>query len=404
MAYDEKEEESMSFFCAENLKVGYQKKVVIDNIEISLNKGEILCLLGPNGCGKSTIIKTITDYIKSLGGTISIVGKSVNSLSNKERAKEISVVLTERIQSEMMSAEDIVATGRYPHTNFFGKITSEDKKIIDDAIDMVNGKSLKNKDFLSLSDGEKQRIMIARAICQESDVMILDEPTSFLDVRYKIEILNILKNLAIKQKKTIILSLHEIDLISKIADKVMLIKDNGIYKYGFPENIITDESIKEAYNINQGSFNVVVGNIELFKNTNFPKVFVLGGGGTATKIYRVLNKKDIGFYSGVLFKSDLDYAVSISLAYDTVTELDFIEISDEKIEKAKEYITKSSILIDAGANFVGINSKNVELIKFSQTNNIPILSFRNKNNFNNSGIIYVNNIPEMIENIDNIID
>ena len=369
----------MNFFSVKDLEVGYQNKAIINDINFNLDRGQILCLLGPNGCGKSTILKTLTDHIKLLDGSISIVGKDLNDLSIKEKAKKMSVVLTERVLPEMMTAEEVVATGRYPYTNYFGKLTNEDKEIIDESIEIVNGMSLKNKEFRSLSDGEKQRIMIARAICQESDIMVLDEPTSFLDIRFKIDLLNILKKLSLDKNKTIIMSLHEIDLISKIADKAILIKNGEIFKYGAPEDILTDEAIKEVYNLNNGSYNIAMGNIELPKVMEEPQVFVLGGGGKAIKIYRALNKRGIGFDSGVLFKNDIDCSTSMALGHETIIEDDFVNIEPKKIEMAKSYIKKCNALIDSGVSLEGINRGNYDLLKFASEKGIKILSLRNEN-------------------------
>ena len=369
----------MSFFKSNNLKVGYSKKIVVDNVKIDLKKGEILCILGPNGCGKSTILKSITNHIKILEGNISLLGKDLNNISAIERAREMSVVLTERVTPEMMTALDIVQTGRYPHTGRFGKCGEKDIRIIEESIDIVNGEDLKHKEFKSLSDGEKQRIMLARAICQEADIMVLDEPTSYLDIRYKIELLNILSKLSIEKEKTIIMSLHEIDLVPKIADKVILIKDGEIYDYGRPEEVITDESIKEVYNLNIGSFDTIAGNVELPKTLNHPKVFVIGGEGKATKIYRALNKKNIGFYSGILFQNDIDCNVSKSLGEDTVIQDNFMEISLENIEKAKAYIKECDLIMDSGVSLKGINQGNLDLLKFAEEKGIEILSLRKEN-------------------------
>lgn len=369
----------MSYFKSNNLKVGYSKTIVVDDVKIDLNKGEILCILGPNGCGKSTILKSITNHIKILEGNISLLGKDLNNISPIERAREMSVVLTERLAPEMMTALDIVGTGRYPHTNHFGKCGENDIRIIEESIDIVNGQELKDKEFKSLSDGEKQRIMLARAICQEGDIMVLDEPTSYLDIRYKIELLNILRKLSIEKEKTIIMSLHEIDLVPKIADKVILIKDGQIFDYGRPEEVITDESIKEVYNLNIGSFDTRAGNVELPKTQGEVKVFVIGGEGKATKIYRALNKANIGFYSGILFQNDIDCNVSKSLGGDTIIQNNFIEISLDNIERAKEYIRKCDFIIDSGVSLEGINKGNYDLLKFAESKGIKILSLRKEN-------------------------
>lgn len=366
----------MSFLKTKDLKVGYGKRIVVDNVEFQLNKGEILCILGPNGCGKSTILKSITDHIKTLNGTLTILERDLNTMTTLQRAKEMSVVLTERVTPDMMTARDIVSTGRYPHTNHFGKLDDRDLKIIQEAVDIVHGEELMDKEFKSLSDGEKQRIMLARAICQEADVMVLDEPTSFLDIRYKIELLDILSKLSIEKEKTIIMSLHEIDLVPKIADKVILIKDGVIFDYGPPEEVITDEAIKEVYNLDIGSFNSVAGNVELPRSGELANVFVLGGGGKGTKIYRALNKSNIGFYSGVLFENDIDYNVSNSLAIKTVVEESFIAIRSELFEMAKQLIKECDFLIDSGVELVGINMVNYELLEYAISEGVEILSLR----------------------------
>lgn len=366
----------MSFLQSKNLKVGYPKKIIVEDINFELKKGEILCLLGPNGSGKSTILKSITDHLKILDGSICVLGKELNCMKAKQRAKEMSVVLTERIAPEMMTALEIVSIGRYPHTNHLGKLSREDKQIIEESIDIVNGQKLKNQEFKNLSDGEKQRIMIARAICQEADIMVLDEPTSYLDIRYKVELLNILSKLSIQKKKTIIMSLHEIDLVSKIADKVILIKDGKVFKYGPPEEVINDESIEEAYNLDIGSFNTILGNVELPKSNEKAKVFVVGGGEKANVLYRSLNKKNIGFYSGVLFKNDMAFNISKSLANETIVEDSFIDIRLDKINKSKEYIKKCTYIIDLGESLEGINKRNMELLEFAADNSIEIFSLR----------------------------
>lgn len=349
----------------------------MDKVDFNLDRGDIFCLMGPNGSGKSIILKSIIDQIKFLGGTMTLVNRDLDKLTIMERAREISVVLTERVSPDLMTAREIVSTGRYPHTNHFGKLAKEDIRIIDESIAIVNGKDLEDKEFKSLSDGEKQRIMIARAICQEADIMVLDEPTSFLDIRYKLELLNILDKLAIDKKKTIIMSLHEIDLVTKIADKVMLIDQGSVYGYGRPEEAIRDESIRQVYKLNMGSFHTGVGNIELGRlSKNKPEVFVIGGNGLGTNIYRALNKSNKSFYSGIVFDNDLDYLVSKSLAWETVTSPAFEEIGEEGLKRAKELISESKCIIDSGVSLEGINSRNRELLAYARKNKIPVFSLR----------------------------
>ncbi len=367
----------MNTIKTDSLKVGYSKKIVVDNVSFTLNSGEILCVLGPNGCGKSTLIKSIIDQIKSLDGKISILGEDLHNLSPKEKAKKLSAVLTERPAPDLMTAYELVATGRYPHTNYLGKITKEDEKIIEESISLVNGEKLADKEITELSDGERQRIMIARAICQESDIMVLDEPTSYLDIRYKIELLDILKKLALEKNKTIILSLHEIELVSKIADHVMLIDEGHVFAFGSPATVINDANIQKVYNIEYGSYNSLLGSIELPKNSDVPKVYVIGGNSTGVDIYRALNKDGINFYSGILFENDLDFEVSKNLALKTLWQKPFIEISDDLIKQGMELIDTVGIIVDCAPQYIGINKKNSELLNYAIKKEKLILSLEN---------------------------
>lgn len=389
----------MDLFKLNQLDVGYQDSVIVGNVEVELQQGQILCLMGPNGSGKSTIIKTITQHIKKLGGKVFIGEKDIEKLSNLEQAKKMSVVLTDRIAPHLMTAEEIVATGRYPHTNKFGKMTEDDHLAVDDAIKIVGGETLKHKDFLSLSDGEKQRIMIARAICQEADVMILDEPTSFLDIKYKIDLLGILRTLARDRNKIIILSLHELDLIPKIADKIVLILDKDNYLYGTPEEIISDSSICKAFDIKKGSYNTLLGNIELERQNTSSKIFVIGGDGKGIPVYRLLNKYEITFNAGILFENDLDTPIARALSIEHLSQKSFEAIGDKIFKEAKLLIEKSEIIIDCGASFAGINSKNLDLIKHAINLDKTILSLQERQEY--TKYTYCKNFSQLLKIIKN---
>lgn len=360
---------------SDDLVVGYKDNIIVDNVSFELKTGQVLCLLGPNGSGKSTIIKTLIDNIKKIDGFVTYNGLDIEKYKEKDRAKKISIVLTEKIAPEMMTGKEVVATGRYPYTNHFGKLEKEDLEIIDRSIEIVNAKELSEKEFKAMSDGEKQRIMIARAIAQQSDIMILDEPTSFLDIRYKIELLNILNKLAKEEGKIIIMSLHEIDLVSKIADKVLLIKKGQIYKYGPPEDVVTDDNIEYVYDLEKGSFNTNIGAIELLKMSNSENktnVFVIGGLGQATKVYRALNRANISFNTGIIFENDVDVNAGKVLSEDIIIADAFINIDPYLIKKAKEHIDSSDIVIDTSKHYEGINKGNLELLDYAKENHKKI--------------------------------
>ncbi len=236
---------------AKDLSVGYGK-VVIDNASFQVEAGEIIAMIGPNGAGKSTILKTITRQLKKLSGTIAISGKEDAELSGEELAKKLSMVMTERVHPELMTCFEVVSTGRYPYTGRLGILTAEDRRLVADAIRMVGAEDVVDKDFMKISDGQRQRVMLARAIAQEPEIMILDEPTSFLDIQYKIDILSVIKKLAREKNIAVLMSIHELEFVPAVADRVIAICDGGIYKIGTPDEIFTGENLEKLYGMKTG--------------------------------------------------------------------------------------------------------------------------------------------------------
>lgn len=234
---------------ADRLSVGYGRKVIVDGIEFEVKQGEILTLIGPNGAGKSTVLKTIAGYLKRLDGTVMVGNRDMLEFSEKEMAKRLSVVLTERISPELMTCREVVETGRYPYTGSFGLLTEKDRAVVENAIEKVSMQDYADVDFSSVSDGQRQRVMLARAICQEPQILILDEPTSYLDIHHKIQFLEILRSLAKEKQMAVILSMHELDFAEKISDYVLCIKGGKITLSGTPDKVFTAENIMGLYDI-----------------------------------------------------------------------------------------------------------------------------------------------------------
>lgn len=234
---------------ADGLSVGYGRKVIVDGIEFEVKQGEILTLIGPNGAGKSTVLKTIAGYLKRLDGTVMVGNRDMLEFSEKEMAKKLSVVLTERISPELMTCREVVETGRYPYTGSFGLLTEKDRAVVENAIEKVSMQDYADVDFSSVSDGQRQRVMLARAICQEPQILILDEPTSYLDIHHKIQFLEILRSLAKEKQMAVILSMHELDFAEKISDYVLCIKGGKITLSGTPDKVFTAENIMGLYDI-----------------------------------------------------------------------------------------------------------------------------------------------------------
>lgn len=354
------------YFQMQNLSVGYNGKPLIHDINIGIEKGEIVTLVGPNGSGKSTILKSITRQLKLIDGNVHFDAKNLHELSYKSLSKKMAVVLTERMKPELMTCHDVVATGRYPYTGRLGILSREDEEKVDAAMMAVHAQELGNRDFNAISDGQRQRVLLARAICQEPEVIILDEPTSFLDVRHKLELLAILRSMAKEKKITVIMSLHEIDLAQKIADKIICVKGETISHYGRPEEIFKEDIIRELYDIDNGFFDPCFGSIELPRPEGKPEVFVMSACGTGIPVYRRLQKENTPFAAGILYTNDVDYQLARLLAMEVVTEEPFHEISNRSFERALDFIKSCKWVIDAGVATGPCNEKMVELQRAAQ--------------------------------------
>lgn len=249
-----------------DLSIGYTSKkettVIGSNINIELHQGELIGLVGANGIGKSTLLRSLTNVQSKLSGEIFINNKTLNSFSSLELAKVLSLVLTESLSSKNLTVFELVALGRQPYTNWIGNFSNEDIKIVNQALTQINIETLKDKKCFELSDGQLQKVMIARALAQDTDLIILDEPTTHLDMYHKAYILKLLQKLAKETNKTILFSSHEIDLAIQLCNKLIVMTDkkvvsdepcnliaNGTFKNLFPKDLI-------AFDENTGSFRV----------------------------------------------------------------------------------------------------------------------------------------------------
>ena len=323
------------YFYTERMEVGYDGRPLIRNIRMELNRGEILTLIGPNGAGKSTILKSITRQLSLIGGVIYIDGQEMLRMKGNELAKKQAVVLTERIRPEFMTCEDVVSTGRYPYTGALGLLGDEDKRKVREALELVHATEIRDRDFSAISDGQRQRILLARAICQDPELIILDEPTSFLDIRHKLDFLTILGRMAREKQVAVIMSLHELDLAQKISDQVMCVKGPVIDKTGTPEEIFSAEYIQKLYGVEQGSYNAELGCMELPAPEGKPEVFVIGGGGSAIACFRKLQREGVPFVTGILPENDLDYAAA-SLATEVISSPPYQPVSPELEKQAAQ--------------------------------------------------------------------
>ena len=230
-------------------------------------------------------------------------------------------------------------------------------------MEAVHAQELGNQDFNAISDGQRQRVLLARAICQEPEILILDEPTSFLDVKHKLELLAILEKMAREKKMTVIMSLHEIDLAQKVSDKIVCVQGENISHFGKPEEVFQEEIIRDLYGITNGSFDPRFGSIELSGIKGEPEVLVISSGGSGIPVYRKLRKERIPFAAGILYENDIDCELARQLAVEVITEKAIEEISDETYASAEKMIERCGRVIDAGVQIGTYNRRIGELLE-----------------------------------------
>ncbi len=230
--------------------IGYASRfgrTVLQRVSHALLPGEMTCVLGPNGAGKSTLLRAIGGLQRPLSGQILLNGKPVSAYALDEFARLVSMVLTEHVEIDQFSVYDVVALGRYPHTNWRGALGTGDRYVIEQAFDIVGAENLRLRNMHELSDGERQRVMIARALAQQPTLMLLDEPTAFLDLPHKIEILAMLRRLTRQTGMTILLSTHDLDLALQTADNIWLFSQAGYIRSGAPEDMILSGDLEREF-------------------------------------------------------------------------------------------------------------------------------------------------------------
>ena len=331
-----------------NLSVDYDGKALIRDISLDIQRGEIVTLIGPNGSGKSTILKTLSRQLQALAGMVILDGRALQSLSGRQLAEKMALVLTDRIRPELMTCWDVAASGRYPYTGRLGILSHEDEEKVERALAMVDALSFAHRSFSAVSDGQRQRILLARAICQEPRIIVLDEPTSFLDIRYKLELLATLRRMAKEEGITVVMSLHEIDLAQKISDRIVCVQGDAISQCGAPEEVFRRGNLHALYGIEPGAYDPAFGNIELPPPKGNPEVLVLSSGGTEIPVYRRLQRQNIPFRAAILYTNDVDYHLARLLAAEVATEAPFCPIGDESYARARAWIHASRCIINAG--------------------------------------------------------
>ena len=239
-----------------SLNVGYDDDVIKD-ITLQVSPGKIVTIIGPNGAGKSTLLKTVTGRLKKRSGTILVGDEKWDDLSAKDAARHISMVMTTQVRPELMTCREVVESGRYPYTGMFGRLSDEDHKKVEEAISVTETKEIEDRLFSNISDGQRQRVLLARSIAQEPDILVLDEPTAYLDIKYRIDILTKIKQHVMTNNTAVLMSLHEPETAMRISDVVVAVGGGIVQRIGSPSEVFTESFIRKLYGLGDMSMELL---------------------------------------------------------------------------------------------------------------------------------------------------
>jgi iron complex transport system ATP-binding protein len=360
-----------------NLDFAYEGSNVLNNISFNVEDGCFLSILGPNGSGKSTLVNLICKVLKKYKGTITIKGRNIENLSSKEIAKLVAVVPQYSNTGFDFLVGELIMMGRFPYISRFGREKKQDYDIVENVMEKTKTLPLYKKRFSELSGGEKQRVVIAQALVQDTPIVLLDEPTSHLDINFQIEIMELFHELNINEGKTIIGVFHDINLAVNYSKDAILLKNGIIFNYGEINDIITKENIKKVFNSD-----VYVGKNpftgKLYISPTFNPVFegpadvrdikvhVIGGGGAASPIINLLHGRGYTVSCGVVNNFDTDLNTSEMLGISYVSEAPFSPISLYSQNKNLEFIKSSEIVILPEIEFGHGNFSNLVSVKEAQ--------------------------------------
>lgn len=304
-----------------NLSVGYQtagqQRSVCSQINAELMRGELVCLLGPNGAGKSTLMATLAGILAPLAGTVQLGTMPLSTFSVRDRARRMAIVTTERVQAPGLTGYALVALGRYPHTGWFGSPTPTDSKRVEESIALAGADVFRDRLVSELSDGERQRLMLARALAQADDVLILDELTAFLDLPRRVETMRTLRRLAREAGRAVLLSTHDLDLALRSADQIWLLPRGGPLRVGVPEALVLDGAFADAFRAEGVEFDVHDGNFHV-RDRGGRAATVLGAGAQRRWTERALVRR--GWV--IALEAPVSVTVSDTLAWTVVTGRD----------------------------------------------------------------------------------
>ncbi|MGB9595107.1 MAG: ABC transporter ATP-binding protein [Candidatus Poribacteria bacterium] len=375
----------MTVISAENIKFRYNRKssFVLDNFNLSVEHKEIVGIIGPNGSGKTTALKVLSRTIRPEYGKIKIMGRDISEMRQKEIAKIIGVVPQGTTVAFPFTAREIVLMGRSPHLGFWQLEQEHDLKIADNAMALTDSLEIADRRIDELSGGEQQRVIIARALSQEPKIMLLDEPTAYLDINHQVEIFDLIKRLNSERELTVVIVSHDLNMASEYCDRLVLMRNGRVYKEGSPKQVITEANIREIYEVNTFvTDNIITGAPHIipisklmyrkYQKHNL-RIHLVCGGGSGTRLMRWLAIEGFNVTVGVLNISDSDYKIARSLEMEIIAEMPFSHISDETHFINLDQIQKADVVILARVP-IGIgNLKNLIAVRSAQSSGATVI-------------------------------
>ena len=348
----------------DKLSVGYGDRTVVSDIALAAEPGQILCLIGPNGAGKSTLLKTLLRLLPPTAGAVYLEGQELRAYSERELARRSAAMLTGRPEPELMKSAEVIAAGRYPYTGRLGILSEEDRRVVRESMEKVGVSELADTDFTRLSDGQRQRVLLARALCQEPRLLLLDEPTSYLDIRHKLDFLQLLRELVRERQLAVVMSMHELELAQRFADRLLCIRDGRVDRAGSPEEIFSGGYIERLYGLARGSYDALAGTAEAGRMEGAPQVFVIGGGGSGIPVYRLLQRLGIPFAAGVLPENDLDTPTAKALGVQVITDRANEPVSAARADEALKVLASCEYAV-CTTGFGSVNRENRRLLEYA---------------------------------------
>ncbi len=394
---------------AKNIVFGYSSTPVIRDVSFQAESGEFISIIGPNGSGKSTLLKTINGLYIPESGQVELLGKNIEEYKRKDIAKKISLVPQDTSLDFEFTIEEVVTMGRHPFKGRFEKEDAMDKELIYEAMEMTNTFDIRDRLITEISGGERQRVFIAKALAQNTQIMLLDEPTSHLDINHQIDILNLLRKMNQEKGITIILVIHDINLATRYSDRILLLKKGSIISQGTPEDVITTENILQAYGMraaverNKYTGHISVIPLEVNKRIRSEmniKIHVISGGGSGQDLINVLYQRGYQMTLGVLNAGDTDWQYAKSLKIPVAEEKPFSGISDKAEKKNKEMISDTDFVVMTNVPIGSGNLKNLQMAAdaLETGKKVVYLSERKYDEFDYTGGAATSILSHMVEN------